>query len=375
MPPRTPSEVLTAEVKKTAHMGRVAERTDHIDALTQLLGEDDKTAVLNTLQERGFGFEKGFDAKELSEIKDAIREAIAIMEENNNEVVGLSTAIKKGVEKATEATNKDLEGYETDLETLQVEWVKEKVEAGYERTKVVNAPLFGRAGIPPFPTKKNVLKSALKGLTQKQVEFMMQEGRSPFTFQVKAVGPSNRIDLIENLLDGQPKRMNASNGQTQPNLEILLEAREHMSARKNASSGIEWKWDFYQAEQIIDNEDWDDQSLTIEDRLLKYKEKWQASGMRGTDRWSLATAMADGLERGNPMDVRFKDGSSDTTEYEQWNLTVADEEGVLTHDDSHFFVCSNFDPGGRGTHLDIENIKSEGVGARFRASCDGSIEG
>ena len=90
MKTHTPSEFREAEVKLAAHMGRVAERADLIVTLTQLLEEYDRSTVLIALVGKGFRFEEGFDAKELSEIKDAMREAIARMEASNNEVLGLN---------------------------------------------------------------------------------------------------------------------------------------------------------------------------------------------------------------------------------------------------------------------------------------------
>lgn len=102
MPSPTPSESRSAEVKQAAHMGRVAERADRIAALKKLLTETDKATVLAALADQGYHFEDGFDQKELPAIQDAMREAIAQMEELNGEVAGLATAIKKGIVKAGE---------------------------------------------------------------------------------------------------------------------------------------------------------------------------------------------------------------------------------------------------------------------------------
>jgi len=100
MASNTPSEGLEAEVNRAAHMGRVVERAGHIDALQQLLGEEDKAVVLAALQERGFSFEEGFDTKELPDMQEAIREAIAAMQAD--QPAGLATAIENGLVGASE---------------------------------------------------------------------------------------------------------------------------------------------------------------------------------------------------------------------------------------------------------------------------------
>ena len=98
----TPSESRSAEVKQAAHMGRVAERADRIATLKTLLTETDKATVLAALADQGYRFEEGFDQKDLPAIQDAMREAIAQMEDLNGEVAGLATAINKGIVKAGE---------------------------------------------------------------------------------------------------------------------------------------------------------------------------------------------------------------------------------------------------------------------------------
>ncbi|MEK7145931.1 MAG: hypothetical protein AAB802_01985, partial [Patescibacteria group bacterium] len=49
------------------------------------------------------------------------------------------------------------------------------------------------------------LKSALKQLTREQVAYMMEEGRPTFSFQMKLVTPSARLDLKKYLVCGQPR--------------------------------------------------------------------------------------------------------------------------------------------------------------------------
>ncbi|MBT6068319.1 hypothetical protein HOG48_01045 [Candidatus Peregrinibacteria bacterium] len=100
MTSQTPSEGLEAEVNQAAHMGRVVERAGHINTLQQLLGEEDKAAVLTALEEKGFRFEEGFEAKELPAIQEAIREAITTMQAD--QPAGLATAIEKGLIGASE---------------------------------------------------------------------------------------------------------------------------------------------------------------------------------------------------------------------------------------------------------------------------------
>jgi hypothetical protein len=323
MPSSKPSEVCTAQVTEPAQVVGVAQ----VDctALTQLFKEDEKPPVL-----------------------------------------GFSTVIRNVLVRASEVTTEAVETYETELEPAQAEWVREHIEAGYERSKVVNAPLLTVEGVPAFPEKEAVLKSALEGLTRKQVEFMMQEGRSPFTLQVKAVGPSSRLDLVEKLLDGQ-------HGESQQGLKIWSKARQHMSTRISQGSGIVWKWDFYQSEQIIGTEPWDDITLAIEDRLAKYRAEWEKAGMRGTDRSSWTTAMADGLESGKPLDIRFKDGAATTQKYEEWNFTILDEEGELTDGGYRYLVSGCFTPNNRHPLLAVSFAIYSLACTRFRASCDGMI--
>lgn len=376
MPSPTPDRSPEAETNRVAHMGRVVERGERIAALKLLLVADDKATVLASLKEQGYRFGEGFDKKELPQIREAMQQAIAQMEGYDDAVPGLATAINRGLVQAAEPVAPEAAGsYETQLEGPQVEWVTAQIEAGYERSQVVNAPLLKVKGVPAFPTKEAALKSALKQLTPKQVEFMMTQGRSPFTFQVKISGPNNRLDLARTLVNGQPHRMDLpAGGQKQSDLKIWEQAEQHMSGRADSPKAVEWKWSFYQSEQIIEPEQWDDVSETVEARLAKYKEQWAKAGMKGTDRFSQATAMADGLERGKPLDVRFNGDATNTAEYEVWNFTVLDEEGGFTEDKIRFLVGGIFYPYDRYADLNCYNAGFQVGDARFRAAADGVIE-
>src|SRR3990167_9165599 len=90
------------------------------------------------------------------------------------------------------------------LEAHQVEWVRQGIEAGFERSKVVNGPLLKlppEKGVPAFPSKEATLRSVLKQLTPELVAYMMAEG---FSFQMILETPSDRLDLQEVLINGQP---------------------------------------------------------------------------------------------------------------------------------------------------------------------------
>lgn len=230
-------------------------------------------------------------------------------------------------------------------------------------------------GVPAFPFKEAALKSALRQLTPKQVEFMMEPGRSPFSFQVKISGPSDRLDLVRALTNGQPHKMDLpAGGKKQSDLKIWERAEQHMSGRADSPKAIEWKWSFYQAEQIIEPEHWDDVNETTENRLAKYKAQWAKAGMKGTDRFSQATAMADGLERGRPLDVRFNGDATNTDQYGVLKFTVLDEEGGFTESGAHYLVDGFFNPDARGARLNRCYTGSRDGNACFRAAADGSIE-
>ncbi|QQR54524.1 hypothetical protein IPG41_05000 [Candidatus Peregrinibacteria bacterium] len=357
-------------------MGRVANRAAAIPLLEALLAETDKTAVLNGLRAiriggNPLGFEAGFEAKDLPAIKEAIGEVIAQMRELNGEVAGLSTAINKGLV-GTAKTGLEQEGtYETQLEGPQVEWVRKGIEARYDRTRLVNAPLLEEEGVPAFPDKEAALKSALKQLTREQVAYMMEEGRSPFMFQMKLVGPSKKgIDLQRTLVNGQPKRMGTPK-QGQQEMYVWEGAERHLASKPAGKT--EWKWEFVQGEQIIEPQKEDDVSLLVEDRVKQVR-RARPKGMRGTDRYTLATLMADGLEAGKPLDIRFKGDAMNTEEYEVWNATLMDEEGELTEGQYRCLVGGGFVPNDRYAYLYRFSVLNRNGGARFRSSVDGSIE-
>lgn len=100
-----------------------------------------------------------------------------------------------------------IDGYETRLEAPQVEWVKEGIEARYERSRRVNGPLIGLEDVPEFPPMEAALEAALQELTREQVAYMMDASRAPFSFQMKLVTPGKRLDLQRELINSQPKRM------------------------------------------------------------------------------------------------------------------------------------------------------------------------
>lgn len=372
MTQRTPSEEAQVRANEAAYYGRVADRADRITALKALLAETDKATVLAALKEGGYLKDNSLDGEELPVIKEQIQGSlIAPMEEENNKVAGLSTAINKGLV-GTAKTGPEQEGtYETQLEGPQVEWVRKGIEARYDRTRLVNAPLLEVDGVPAFPDKEAALKSALKQLTREHVAYMMEEGRSPFMFQMKLVGPSKKgIDLQRTLVNGQPKRMGTPK-QGQQEMYVWEGAERHLASKPAGKT--EWKWEFVQGEQIIEPQKEDDLTLLVEDRVKRVKRS-RPKGMRGTDRYTLATLMADGLEAGKPLDIRFKGDAMNTEEYEVWNATLMDEEGELTEGGNRCLVSGDFLPFLRKAYLNGYRVYDRADLARFRSSVDGSIE-
>ena len=367
----SPSEHQSAEIKKVAHLGRVAERIDRIENLQVLLQEEDVLSVVAALRQGGYSVAgDGFEAKSLGEVRAAITEGVEQMEAWNNEVAGLAEAVKNGLVGTVTRPESLLA---TELSPEQAEYVREAVEAGYERSMVVNRPLIGKKGVSAFPTKEEALKSALTQLTPAQVDYMMEEGRVPFSFQVKLVAPNNRIDLARALLDGQPKKMN-TRSQNQQELFVWGRAERHLTGRNDGNSKIEWKWSFYQDQQVIDEvEAWDNVHLDLEDRVSAFKAQLP-EGMKGTDRFTWAASMADGLEKGKPMDIRFKGDATDTESYEKWHFTILDEEGELTEGGIRYLVGGDFNPGNRYANLDSCGAYRRDGNARLRAAVDGSIE-
>lgn len=377
MPSRTPSEEAQVRANQDAHYGIIADRTDAISALEALLTETDKAIVLRGLKSikiggQGIGFPEGFEEKGLGEMQEMIPALIAQLEAENAKVGGLVSAIKRGVVGAAKpAFERKDEIYETQLEGPQVEWVRKGIEARYDRTRLVNFPLFEEEGVPAFPDKEAALKSALKQLTREQVAYMMEEGRSPFMFQMKLVGPSKKgVDLQRTLVNGQPKRMGTPK-QAQGEMYVWKASERHLASKPAGKT--EWKWEFVQGEQIIEPQKEDDVTLLVEDRV-KLVKRSRPKGMRGTDRYTWATLMADGLEAGKPLDTRFKGDAMNTEEYEVWNATLMDEEGELTDGQYYSMVGGSFYPIDRRVDLFDYRVTSQIGGMRFRSSVDGSIE-
>ena len=153
---------------------------------------------------------------------------------------------------------------ESPLEAHQVEWVRQGIEAGFERSKVVNAPLLAldsSKGVPVFPSKEATLRSALKQLTPELVAYMMEEG---FNFQIILETPSDRLDLQETLINGQPYHMDTPD-QAQQDLNFWGPAKAHLLSRPSAST-IQWKWNFVQGSQLVGAQKGEDFSLKVEER-------------------------------------------------------------------------------------------------------------
>ena len=270
------------------------------------------------------------------------------------------------------------------LETQQVKWVKERIETGYERTRLVNAHLIQIEGLPPFPSMEVALESALMQLTHEQLEFMRKEGRSPFKFQLKLVSPPNDFDSLRRLVDGQPRRMHTPGSRggeltwgSQAPLCIDLDVLKHLAKQPLVSSGHEWRWSFYQGDQIIEDatrEPWDDASLPTEERLQRFKSEWAKAGVHGTDRFAWTTAMADALEQGKPLDIRFVDDRMDTEKFILERNTVLDEEGVFEDNGTHVCIIGCFSSIGREPGLTIDFATGQRPHHEFRAEVDGHMD-
>src|SRR3989339_570872 len=184
-------------------------------------------------------------------------------------------------------------------------------------------------------------------LNPEQVDYMM-ESPNPFSFQIKLVTPSNRLDLQRKLINDQPKRMGMPN-QEQQDLYINPSVEQHITSQNNTQQ-IEWKWEFGQGEQIMQLEAWDDVKLTREVRRQRFKAQLP-QGMKGTDLFTWATRMADALEKGKPLDIKFANDATNSSEYEEFLYTILDELGVLTEDQIRFLVDGYFYPYGRKAYL------------------------
>ncbi len=371
-----PSEAHWAEVRRAAHMGRVANRAAAIPLLENLLVRHGKKEVLRGLREIRIGgdplaFEDDFKKKTLQEIREAIRSVIHDLVEMNAEVPGLSTAIDIGLVGTAQFGPEQEGNYEARLNAPQVEWVRKGIEARYDRTRLVNTPLIKIDGVPDFPEKEAVLRSALGQLTREQVAYMMGQGRSPFLFQIKLVAPSSKVDLLKKLLNGQPSQMNTPTA-NQREAYVYPATERHLAGRPSPEK-YEWKWEFYQGEQVMQVQKEDDVALKLKDRATRIRDK-RPKGMRGTDRFSWTTRMADCLEEGKPLDVRFKDHARNILASEVCNFTVLDEEGELIEDRNHILVSGAFRPDSRCARLSGCSADFPDESACFRSSVEGSVE-
>ncbi len=275
------------------------------------------------------------------------------------------------------ATTETVDSYETQLEVHQVEWVRKEIEARYVRSHAVNSPLIGTKGVPEFPSIEVVLQAALKQLTREQVAYMMETGRPSFIFQMRLITPSKRLDLQRKLINHQPRRMDTPD-QTQQDLYIPSRLQEHLTGRPS-SQKIEWEWEFVQGDDLIQaSQKGDDTALGLRIRMKRAKQS-RPKGMRGVDRYTWATLMADSLREGKPLDIRFKEESTATTEHEKWLHTILDEEGEFKNGDYTYLVGGDFDPYARdgfldGYFVDGHFVDDRDCDARFRTSVSGSVE-
>lgn len=130
----SPSEEQSAAVNKAAHLGRVAERIDRISHLKSLLQEKDAATIVAALRQGGYSVEgDGFEEKSLEEVKAAIAEGVGQMEAWNNEVAGLSNAVKNGL--VGTVTNP------ASLDVLDTELAPEQVEIDARLQSLVVAPI------------------------------------------------------------------------------------------------------------------------------------------------------------------------------------------------------------------------------------------
>lgn len=128
----TPSEQQSAEVSRTAHLGRIAERIDRIATLKSLLSEEDATTVVAALRQGGYSVEgDGFDENSLEDLRTAITGGVEQMEAWNNEVAGLAKAVKSGLVGAVARpeSNESLEKL-TDVERACLEAMREDFDRG-----------------------------------------------------------------------------------------------------------------------------------------------------------------------------------------------------------------------------------------------------
>ena len=91
-------------------------------------------------------------------------------------------------------------------------------------------------------------------------------------------------------------------------------------------------------------------------------------------RFEWVALVADGLEKGQPLDVRFKDGAKNISKCEQWNITLLDGEGEFTDGQCRYLIGGSFNPDRRYARLGNCRVADQYDLARFRGSVDGVIE-
>lgn len=264
----------------------------------------------------------------------------------------------------------------TRLDSVQNDWVEVKVIEGFEPSRAVNSVLLKRSGVPAMPETDQVIRLAQAELAGKKaaVDFMMEADRGVrpvFTYQTKLVSPSDRLDLVEAVIDGQPKTLGTAE-RPQQDTKIFGATKKHLAGRPSRVVSPTWYWEFGQGDQIIETpQRGDDSSLVLTDRDREWLRSLPA-GMRGTDRFTWATRMAAGIREGKPLDVRFPNNATDNTSYEQWNDTVLDEEREFTEGNYRCLVGGDFDPSNRSARLYGCRVRDQDDAARFRSSVDGS---
>lgn len=265
----------------------------------------------------------------------------------------------------------------TGLDSAQSDWVEAEVGKGFERSKAVNSVLFGKSGVPAMPEADQVIRLAQAELAGKKaaVDFMMgaeQGGRPVFSYQTKLVSPSNRIDLVRAILDGQPKTMGTSD---QPQLDAWMwgHVERHLASRPSRVESPTWYWELGQGDQIIETPQRKGNSSM---NLIDWYGEWlgdMAVGMRGTDLFTWATRMAAGLREGKPLDIGFPNNATDTPYYNQQNFTILDLEGMFMEGNYRCVVGGSFNPNRREPVLTRYYWIDQCPNARFRATIGGPI--
>lgn len=168
----SPSEQQTAESKKAAHLGRIAERIDHISKLQALLIEEDKNTLIAALRVSGYSkVGDGFEEKSLQDIRLAIQVGIDQMEAENNQVPGLAAAVNKGLVDAAKPTTEVIN------ENPLLAAFQEQYEALSEADRTYNGKIKNweevRAAIPDMAD----FLVGVESLEQAQIYFLNEEGQ------------------------------------------------------------------------------------------------------------------------------------------------------------------------------------------------------